>query len=128
MPANAIADQRAYAAAGNAQFVNNNDFVGSGHATHLGLYTEAGSVTFTPTTTPGVLNISGSVTYFAADGDELTASISGLLDEGTGAISGTLQYVGGTGRFVDVSGSSAIVAQLLGGGAVAASVRGSIDY
>src|SRR5436190_473442 len=106
MPASAIAGPRAYGASGGAQFVNNNDFVGSGHATHLGGYTEIGSVSFTPTSTPGVLNVDGHTTYFAADGDELWAGLHGLLDQGTGAITATAEYVGGTGRFAAASGSS----------------------
>jgi len=74
----APAQARAYHAHGSAQFApNQSDFTGSGNATHLGNYTEVGHVTFTPTSTPGVLAVNGWAHYTAANGQVLCASISG---------------------------------------------------
>lgn len=115
-------------AAGSAQFVSQTDFVGTGRATHLGRYTEIGSVTFSPTRDPAVLAISGANVYTAANGDELYGLLSGELDTSTGAITATVTYVGGTGRFAAASGSSRLTGQMLGGGAVSIAVAGSISY
>ena len=115
-------------ARGGAQFISDNDFVGGGVATHLGRYSEVGRVTFAPTRIGHILAITGWATYTAANGDELRADISGLLDVTTGEITATLTYVGGTGRFVDASGSSVLVGQMLGGGAVQVAVLGNVEY
>jgi hypothetical protein len=122
----ALAQSAAYSAAGQAQFVSPNDFVGSGNATHLGLYSEAGHVEFAPTSTPGVLAVTGWVVYTAANGNELHATVSGTLDQTTGVIVATVTYTGGTGRFVNAGGSSTLLGQMLGGGAVQATVSGRI--
>jgi len=120
--------QRAHVSRGTAQFVNASDFVGSGLATHLGRYEEAGSAQFSPTADPTVLQVDAHTTYTAANGDQLYAVISGHLDGLTGKLTGTVTYVGGTGRFSDASGTGSFSAQLLGGGAVEAAVQGTIDY
>ena len=104
-----------YRASGGAQFVNQNDFVGTGHATHLGHYTETGNVSFTPTGNPVVLAVNGWAIYVAANGDQLHAVLSGELNTQTGAITATVRYVGGTGRFDDATGSSKLSGQMLGG-------------
>ena len=117
-----------YQAQGSVQFWSPNDFVGSGNATHLGRYTEAGNVSFAGTSDPDVLAVSGSIVYTAANGDELWADVTGTLNQATGAIVATLTYDGGTGRFVNSSGSSQLGGQLLGGGAAVAAVSGNIDY
>src|SRR5262245_27542436 len=125
----APAQARAYHAHGTAQFAPNmSDFTGSGNATHLGNYTEVGHVTLTATTTPGVLAVNGCAHYTAANGRVLCAVISGTLDQGTGAIHGTATYVGGTGNFANVSGSSTLTGQMLGGGALTITALGSITY
>ena len=69
----ASAVERPYSARGSAQFTGPNDFVGSGNATHLGKYSEAGHVTFAPTNDPAVLEVQGSIVYTAANGDEIFA-------------------------------------------------------
>ncbi len=123
------AQERAHHASGVAQFAaNQSDFTGSGHATHLGLYTEVGNVSFAPTGTPGVFAVSGWSHYISASGDELHADITGAVDMTTGAIFGTATYVGGTGRFATASGSSQLVGQMLGGGALTITAHGSILY
>jgi hypothetical protein len=125
----ASAQARPHLASGFGQFAaNQSDFTGGGHATHLGTYTEIGNVTFAPTPTPGVFLVDGWSHYTAADGDQLYAAISGTVDFGTGAITATATYVGGTGRFANASGSSALLGQLLAGGALTITAVGSISY
>src|SRR5204862_8300827 len=124
----AAADSRPYSARGTAQFVSPTEFVGSGEATHLGGYSEAGTVSFTPTSDPTVLHVEGSIVYTAANGDELHANISGELNAATGAVVASVTYVGGTGRFAAATGSSGLSGQLGAGGAITVSVSGSIDY
>jgi hypothetical protein len=115
-------------AKGGAQFINQNDFVGSGRATHLGAYTEVGNVTFTPTRNPVVLAVNGWATYTAANGDELRALLRGELNTSTGVVTATVTYVRGTDRFVSASGSSTLAGQVLGGGAIRVTVAGSLDF
>ena len=118
-----------YKATGVGQFAaNQSDFTGSGIAAHLGAYTEVGNVTFAPTSTPGVLAVTGWAHYTAANGDQLYASISGTVDTTTGVIAATATYVGGTGRFANASGSSTLAGQMLGGGALTIAAAGNIDY
>lgn len=127
-PGSATAHAVPYFASGTAQFVSPTDFVGSGHATHLGTYTEVGSVAFAPTGNPDVLAVTGAITYRAANGHLLHAVLVGELNTSTGAIAATVTYVGGTGRFAKASGSSALAGQMLGGGAVTIAVAGRISY
>jgi hypothetical protein len=116
-------------ATGFGQFAaNQSDFTGGGQATHLGRYTEVGNVTFEATGTPGVFALSGWNHYTAANGDVLCAALTGTVDFRTGAISATATYVGGTGRFVNASGSSALTGQMLGGGALTVTGVGTISY
>lgn len=115
-------------ARGGAQFVGPTDFVGTGQATHLGRYTEAGSVAFAPTSNPDVLAVSGNIVYTAANGDELHATVQGVLNTSSGAIAATLTYVGGSGRFAAASGASELAGQMLGGGAVSVTVAGRLGY
>jgi hypothetical protein len=127
--ADRAAASRPHSASGTAQFVSPTEFVGSGQATHLGRYTEAGQVSFSPTSDPNVLHVDAAVVYTAADGDELHANIAGTLNTHTGVISATVTYVdGGSGRFASASGSATLAGQLGPGGAISVSVAGSIDY
>jgi hypothetical protein len=127
--ASASAQARPHLASGFGQFAaNQSDFTGGGQATHLGRYTEIGNVTFAPTATPGVFSVSGWSHYTAANGDQLYAVISGTVDFGTGAITATATYVGATGRFANATGSSALLGQLLAGGALTITAVGSISY
>jgi hypothetical protein len=64
----AAAEVRPHSSSGTAGFVSPTDFVGAGQATHLGRYSEAGSVTFSPTSNPAVLHVDGSIVYTAANG------------------------------------------------------------
>ena len=128
LPGHAAAQAVPHFSRGDAQFTSPNDFVGSGHATHLGSYTEVGHVTFAPTTNPNVLAVTGVAVYTAANGDELHAVLSGELNLLTGAVTATVTYDGGTGRFALASGSASLIGQMLGGGAITVTVSGIIDY
>ena len=125
-PARAV--ERPYVSRGTAQFVNANDFVGAGTATHLGAYTEVGSAQFTPTSDPAVLQVNASATYTSANGDELRAVFTGQLNGVTGVVTATVTYVGGTGRFANAGGTATIAGQLLPGGSLEVAVKGTIDY
>ncbi len=125
-PAQAV--QRPYVSRGTAHFVSANDFVGAGTATYLGLYNEVGSVQFSPTADPAVLQVDASATYTAANGDRLYAVFTGYLNGVTGAITATVTYVGGTGRFTNASGTATFSGQLLPGGSLEVAVKGTIDY
>jgi hypothetical protein len=117
---------RRYSAHGTGHFINANDFVGEGNATHLGNYSEVGNVSFTPVGT--VLHIEGWVVYTATIGDELRAVFEGELDPATGVVTATVTYVpGGTGRFLNVSGSSNLQG-LVDGPNISVTVRGNIDF
>ena len=124
----ASAQVRPHYARGVAQFVSPTDFVGSGNATHLGSYTEIGSVLFSPTGDPFVLRVDARVIYTAANGDRLRAVVTGQLNRMTGVITATVTYVGGTGRFANATGTSSLSGQLHPSGAISVAVDGSIDY
>jgi hypothetical protein len=127
-PGRASAAVRSYFATGTAHFVSPTDFVGSGRATHLGHYSEQGSVAFTSTSNPAVLQVTGTTAYFAANGDRLDAHVSGTLNQATGVVLATLTYVGGTGRFDDASGQSSLAGQMEPNGTIRVTVTGVIDY
>jgi hypothetical protein len=128
LSARAAAEERPYSLRGTAHFVSPTDFVGAGTATHLGRYAEAGSASFSPTADPTVLRIDASTTLTAADGDQLHETITGHLNVVTGAITATVTYVGGTGRFDGAGGSATLSGQMLPDGTIAVSVEGTIDY
>lgn len=122
------AEDRPYVSRGTAHFVSANDFVGAGTATHLGHYDEVGSAQFSPTADPTVFQIDAWTIYTAANGDELYAIHTGYLNGLTGAITTTITYVGGTGRFDDASGSATLSGQILPSGTITVTVQGTIDY
>lgn len=124
----AVAAVRPHSSSGTAHFVSPTDFVGAGRATHLGRYSETGSVSFTSTGNPAVLQVDGSIVYTAANGDELHAVITGELNAQTGVITANVTYVGGTRRFANASGSAILSGQSLPDGTISVSVRGTIDY
>jgi len=84
---------------------------GSGTATHLGQWTVAGNVTYTPDN-EGVLHSGGSATITAANGDKLQVQIEGILDPVAGMDQGVFHIVGGTGRFEGATGDANFVVTL----------------
>ena len=128
LSAPAQARERPHVSRGTAQLVNANDFVGAGKATHLGRYHEVGSAQFSPTADPTVFEIDAWSIYTAANGDQLYAVFTGYLNGVTGAITATVTYVGGTGRFSDASGTAKLTGQSLPDGTISVAVKGTIDY
>jgi len=126
-PARAV--ERPHISRGTAQFVNAaGDFVGAGFATSLGAYTETGSVQLLPTGDPAVFQVEARSTYIAASGDELYAVFTGQLNALTGALTATVTYAGGTGRFADAGGTATLRGQLFPDGSIEVAVKGTIDY
>jgi hypothetical protein len=114
------------------------DVTSTSNATHLGLCTTVGKVTYTRVNDPehpGRLLSTGTGTITAANGDKLLIEFSGVLDppapgSSTTAIDQPLfRFVGGTGRFVGASGSAgAVVVVNLATGAFEITMVGNIDY
>jgi hypothetical protein len=124
LPTLVSAVERPYFSHGTAQFVSSaGDFVGSGIARHLGLYDEVGNATISDTGA-----IEGWTTYTAANGDELCAIFIGQLNVETGAITATVTYVGGNGRFANATGLAVLVGQFQPDGTIAVEVAGIIEY
>jgi hypothetical protein len=111
-------------------------FTASGQATHLGNWTSEGDFELVPIggTT---FTVSASVTYTAANGDTLKASIFGTVDLGTGLATLTYTFNGGTdadtglpgGRFEGAAGTATETAfiQDLATGLYTLEVDGSLE-
>jgi hypothetical protein len=125
----ASGEERAYRSRSTAVLdLATGDFVAVGNGTHLGKYTELGNVLITGAN-PEALDVNGSATLTAADGDELCVSITGTMNFFTGTITGTITFEGApAGRFEDATGSALLVAQLQEDGTITVVVAGSIDY
>lgn len=109
------------------------DVTSSGTATHLGLWTSAGKVNFTPDPVTGRILSSGSGAFIAANGDQLKFEFNGSLepnpDTNTGTDIGVFRFIGGTGRFVGASGTvDAVVVINLLTGAFELTMVGTVDY
>lgn len=107
----------------------------SSTATHLGLCTTVGIVTFSPDPDhPGRLLSHGTGMITAADGDTIQIEFDGALDppapgSATGVDKPLFRFVGGTGRFAGASGSAnAVVLVNLLTGAFEITMVGDIDY
>ncbi len=127
----ASAAARPHFATGTAHFTAPGSpvFVGTGLATHLGLYTEEGSATLTDSGIPGMLLVTGWTKYYASNGDRLDADVSGTLNLLTGAVQATITYRStGTGRFDDATGQSLLSGQMAPDGTISVKVAGVIDY
>jgi hypothetical protein len=134
IPASAIERPFALNGAGVATLITDESGIpigaiptGSGTATHLGQWTVAGNVKYTPDN--GVLRSSGEATLTAANGDKLQFQIDGILDPVAGIDQGLFHFVGGTGRFQGASGSANFVVHInpLTGG-FELTVVGKINY
>jgi hypothetical protein len=104
---------------------------GSGNATHLGMFTNAGKVVFHPdASNPNLAHPSGAVTFVAANGDKLEAVIEGgTVDLTTGFGDGDFRFIGGTGRFANATGIiHGVVEQNFVTGAYQITIVGNINY
>src|SRR5262245_43780663 len=81
----ALAESRPHKMFGTGQFTSATDFASDGFATHLGRFKELGSVQFSATGDPTVLQINGWAIHTAANGDQVYELISGQLNLATGA-------------------------------------------
>jgi hypothetical protein len=81
--------------------------VGEGNATHLGKFTREEHILLNPETGA----FTGDVTFTAADGSQLTATLTGQFTSETTAV-GSYAFTGGTGRFIDTTGSADFSAAL----------------
>lgn len=98
--------------------------IASGQATHLGRYTRTETVLVDPF---GVF-IEGTITFTAANGDELYAEVSGgFTSPDLSTAEGSYVFAGGTGRFEDASGSALFTAVANGPG-FDITFSGEIEY
>lgn len=107
------------------------DVSGTGTGTHLGFFSSAGRVFFTPDpNNPTRLITSGEATLTAADGDKLIIVVeNGEQDVVSGIGTGNFRFTGGTGRFANASGlTSYVVEQNLVTGAYQITIVGRIDF
>ena len=75
--------------------------VAEGNATHLGKFTREEHLLLNPETGA----FAGDVVFTAADGSQLTATLSGGFTSATTAL-GNYTFTGGSGRFADTTGSA----------------------
>lgn len=102
-----------------------------GTATHLGMWTQTGTLTFSPhPSDPTLILADGDSIITAANGDELHVTITGaVLDTNTGIATGSFDFAGGTGRFANASGSAPFeVLQDFDSGTFGVVANGMIDY
>src|SRR5215218_1315822 len=75
--------------------------VAEGNATHLGKFTREEHLLLNPETGA----FTGGVVFTAADGSQLTATLTGSFTSATSAL-GSYTFTGGTGRFADTTGNA----------------------
>ncbi len=84
---------------------------GSGNATHVGYYTSVSEddIIYTSATGGNILN--GTHTSYAANGDELYATFTGIFAIADGIVTFTVDFTfnGGTGRFTNLYGKVQVV-------------------
>lgn len=105
--------------------------MGSGTATHLGLFTNSATIYFNPDANdPNVVHPSGEGIFTAADGDKINIVIEDAsMNLTTGIGGGTFRITGGTGRFANATGwMNAVVEQNFITGAYELTAVGKIDY
>jgi hypothetical protein len=114
---------------GAGQFIGaNGDFTASGKASQLGPWTNAGNVQFAEPDADGNSQVTGTVTFTAANGDTLTATITGTFNVITQEGVGRFDWTGGTGRFAQACGSLTFAIRNLPDGTFAFTGAGSIAY
>ncbi len=81
----------------------------SGTATHLGVWSTTGTVHYAPPDENGRIPSSGDATITTANGDKLYVVLQGSFDPNAFTDHGSFTFVGGTGRFAEVSGTADFV-------------------
>jgi hypothetical protein len=81
---------------------------GAGTATHLGQWTNVGTMFFDGSSDPPFA-ASGIVHFTAADGNRVDVSLTGTVDA-TLTATATYTFIGGTGPFAAVSGTGLLTA------------------
>jgi hypothetical protein len=114
-------------------FVLRNDETGKGKSTHLGDFVWADTEYADFAAIPGGVEVTGTFTMTAANGDELYGELStvGSFDaDGNLVIQGSYRFTGGTGRFANATGTGDIeaIAYLSPGLPFAGTFDGTIDY
>ncbi|HEV8427569.1 MAG TPA: hypothetical protein VGQ41_06625 [Pyrinomonadaceae bacterium] len=107
------------------------DVTGTGYATHLGLFTNAGRISFVPDANDSnLVHPIGAATFTAANGDKLNIVVAdSVMDLRTGVGTGHFSFAGGTGRFENASGiTEFVVEQNFVSGAYEITMVGKIDY
>jgi hypothetical protein len=94
----------------------------TGLATHLGLFTRQVTVVI-----DAFGGVTGTITFVAANGDELYADALGGFTSPTTA-EGAYTFTGGTGRFANASGSAARLAVTSDGIHIALTFEGTIAF
>ncbi len=94
----------------------------TGRASHLGNYTRHEIVAV-----DAGGNLTGTIVFIAANGDELDASFTGHFTSPEDAV-GAYTFTGGTGRFADASGTADFTAHAPNFGDVSVSFAGTIGY
>jgi hypothetical protein len=95
--------------------------VGTGNATHLGKYTRTKELHLNPATGSFV----GTLTFTAANGDQVACTVSGQFVSATDAV-GEYLIAGGTGRFKNATGSATFSASMTGATTFRVSFDGDI--
>lgn len=105
--------------------------MGSGTATHLGLFTNSATIYFNPDPNdPTLVHPTGEGIFTAADGDKINIVVEDAsMSLITGVGGGIFRITGGTGRFANATGwMNAVVEQNFITGAYEVTAVGKIDY
>lgn len=127
----AAAAERPLSISGAGTLTNDGAIIASGRATHLGLFTETGQLSFVPDPDNShLILVTGEATFTAANGDELEGVMeSAVLDVTTGIGNGVFVFTGGTGRFEGATGTvDFVVEQNLVTGAFEINGVGTLNY
>lgn len=103
----------------------------AGTVTPLSLWAAAGELQFTPDPVdPTIIHAAGTATFTTDNGDKInTVMKDGVLDPNTLLSTGSLQFVGGTGRYTNASGSvNFVVEQSFLTGAFETTMVGTLRY
>lgn len=106
-------------------------FTSSGRGNLLGLWIAKGEIYATPDPVdPNILHETGTATFIAENGDQLNVVLrDGITNIATTFSQGSLQFAGGTGRYVNATGSvNFVVGHDFLTGAFEMTIVGTIRY